>query len=237
MKKKIYISSSLNTYPWKGRFDKEWIKYRIDIFMKYTLKSLKAQINQDFTATYMYHEKTEDIVKEYLDKYDKLPYNIRFIRKTDYKSDIEKEIQGYDYLYLARLDTDDMYHKTYTQQLHEYNPKQNTIVLVNQEGYLYDSNAERLGKYHHPSPPFFTLIYKVEDYLAGNRYKLINGHPGAIKLPHEVIKKRNFLWHVHSKNTADALAKFKPIKEKDIITDSSEVKKILSEFMGDIVYK
>lgn len=229
MKKKIIIISSLNTMNFKKkRLEKEWIDYRIDIFMKFTMKSLKQQTNQDFQAFILYEKESEVILKEALAKYEKLPDNIQFTTLKESKQ-IADNIRGYDFLYLVRIDSDDMYHKSYIQKLHDYMPKEETQVLINQNGYLYDSLNHRLSKYYNESPSPYTLIYKTKDYLANFRYKLQGGHPGAIKLPHEIMDGINFVVTVHAQNTS---TQFRPKNHAGAITDPIKVNQILEDYMG-----
>ncbi|WP_083238899.1 glycosyltransferase [Caloranaerobacter ferrireducens] len=231
--KRIIIGMSFNTQPFKDkRFTEEWIKQRIAIFMNYTLQSLKAQTNQNFVALIKYHDKTKSIIENALSKYEPLPDNIQFVNQNEYESKIIEYIKGYDYLYLVRLDCDDMYHKTFIQQLFDYRPRLNTQVLINQKGYVYDSILKGLAKTEIKSPPFYTLIYKVSDYLDGKRYKMPGGHTYAIKLPHEILKKRNFIIVVHSNNTSqNTSSAFKRAKENQKILDKDKIQNILKDFM------
>lgn len=231
MSKKIIMDISFNVKKFKEeRLSKEWIDQRISIFMHYTLKSLKKQSNQEFLAPVQYDPFTEDLIKKALTTYDSLPANIQYVTPGEYYELILDGIKGYDYLYLVRLDCDDMYHQSFIQQLHDYKPKANTRVLINQRGYMYDSVHNRIVEIFNPSPPFYTLIYNTEDYVKGIRYKLPGGHGGAIKLPHEIIDKNNYVIHVHSNNT---LNKFRPHKFMvgDIISDDNKVKEIIQKFM------
>lgn len=240
-KKRIVIQSTLNCWTYQNhkvlsktsnvRLTKQWIEGRINIFMNYTLKCLKAQTNQEFIANIMYEDCTEDIVQKALGKYNTLPDNIQFCKKSDNKSIIKKAIDDYEYLYLVRLDSDDMYHKSYIQQLYDYNHKDSTQVLINQNGFIYDSMNNKIVKCHCESPTFYTLIYNTKDYLSGIRYKLIGGHPGAIKLSHEIISNYNYIWHVHSSNVLSNFMNLKMHMRGKVITDYSEINKILVGFI------
>ena len=64
--------------------DINWIKNRLNIFMSYTLKSLKNQTNQDFVAYILYHPPSEAMILNELKHYPKLPNHIQFIRAEDY---------------------------------------------------------------------------------------------------------------------------------------------------------
>lgn len=229
---KIIIRIHFNTFtkpPFsRNCLSKEWIEKRLRVFNKFTLQSLKLQTNQNFTALIIYNDKSKDIIERELKKYDKLPKNIIFVSESNYNDKITKCIKNYDYLYLVRLDSDDMYHKSFIQKLYDYKPKKGTIALINQDGYIYDSINKRLKKYHHYSPPFYTLIYKVKDYIKKGDYNIPGGHPNVIKLPHETINGNNFMVTIHSKNTS---TKFRHKDEKIIYEKDSSYKNILKDFI------
>lgn len=228
--KKVIVWSEFNTMPFGSkRFKKEWIEERIKIFMNFTLKSLKAQTNQDFLALMKYEDKSKEIIENALKKYPNLPNNIKFIAKSNYEKKVKEVIKGYDYLYLVRLDSDDLYHKTYIQQQYDYKHDISTQAIITQNGYIYDSIKKQMAKSHLRSPSYYTLIYKVKDYLAGKRYIIPGGHPNVIKLlNHEIIKRPNYIRLIHSTNNSST---FRFANHKDIIKDKKEMERILKEFM------
>ncbi|MGF7060015.1 glycosyltransferase [Brassicibacter mesophilus] len=226
--KKIIISSSIcNT-------DKEWLAQRISIFMRYTLQSLKNQTNQNFLALIVYDTKSKEIIESTLAKNKVLSENIRFVTPIEHYNQILESTKGYDYLYLVRLDSDDMYHKSFVQQLHDYNPKDDTQILICQKGYIYDSVNNRLAKYFHFSPQFYTLIYKVEDYIHGKRHDLGGSHGGAIKLNHEILEEPNYINHAHSNNTAIKFPKANPKVNRDIWIDNEDSGPSRPQLIGNI---
>ncbi len=232
MKKKIIIVNiQLNTHKYtEKRLTKEWIDNRIDIFHKFTLQSFKKQTNQDFLTFVNYDPVTEELVKESLSRYEALPKNILFVTPLQFREKLAQCIKDYKYLYLVRLDSDNMYHKTYMQQLRDYRPKKTTEVLISQNGYVYDSNQDILVEYYQPSPPFYAYIYKVKDYLNGKRYTGIKGHGAIIKvLAHEIMQKRNYVVLLHSSNYHNTT---QLLKHKKVITDKNEARKIMEEFIG-----
>lgn len=229
-KKTVVIWSDFNTLPFSDkRFKKDWIEERIRIFMRFTLKSLKAQTNQDFLALIKYEDKSEKIVSDALSHYPKLPANIRFVPKSEYEKKVIERIKGFEYLYLLRLDSDDMYHKSFIQQLYDFKHDISTEAIINQNGYIYDSLKNQLARFPHKSPNYYTLIYEAKDYLAGKRYRIPGGHPNVIKLlNHEIIKKPNYIRLVHSINDSST---FRLANKKNIINDKNKIKEILSNFM------
>ncbi|CAM3308382.1 glycosyltransferase [Paenibacillus lupini] len=207
-----------------------WIKYRMSIFMKYTLQSLLKQSNQNFHAYIFYTERTEALIRAELAKYPKLPGHIRFVAEKKYEDKLRKTVGSDEFLYLVRLDCDDTYHYTLIDQLHQYKPKQGTRALINQAGYIYDSVKHRIATVSKSSPPFYTWIYKSERYFSGFRYKTVDGHSGVIKQKHEILTtggKRNYMVVVHSKNTLNQ----RLLKRHTFISNRAKVNAILSQYI------
>ncbi len=202
MNRKVIINITFNTYQFNDdlRLSKEWIEYRINIFMNYTLKSLINQTCQDFTTIFHYDLRTKDIIYDELSKYPPLPKNI--ILSSDGYSLLKELIAGYEYLYLVRIDSDDMYHPLFIQKLLDLNLNHDTECILNQDGYAYDCIDNKLGIWYAQSPPFYTLIYKVQDYLNGFRYKVIGGHKGVIDLNYQKLLDKNYLVLIHGKNNS-----------------------------------
>ncbi|MEH7545716.1 glycosyltransferase family A protein [Neobacillus vireti] len=226
MKKKIIVNIAFNTFGFTNdRLTEEWINNRIDLFMKYTVQSLKSQTNQDFLTLVRYEDSTKQLIENAISKYEKLPNNIIFTGKKEFHQILSQNIKGFDYLYLVRIDSDDMYHKTYIDQLHKFQHKPETEVIINQNGYLYDITTQQVAVIRYESPQFYTLVYNVKDYIQGKRYTLPGGHAGAITLKHEIIQKRNFLNIIHQKNTLPKI-----ISKKNSILAEQEAMEILKQF-------
>lgn len=206
---------------------KEWIDYRIDVFMKYTYNSFIAQTSQDFLALILYADQTKELVQSALSRHPELPEHIRFLPFSATRKHIYDYIEGSEEFYLTTLGSDDMYHRTMIQQLYDAKPKPDTEVIINQLGYCYDAENQRLATWRHESPPFHTLVYRTEDYLTGKRYKVVGGHPGAIKLKHETIADRyNYVVVIHGQNVSTRFS------GTDIIEDREDVQRIMQEFGG-----
>lgn len=228
MKRKIVISIMFNIRGISVEETKEWINYRLKIFMNYTLESLQNQTNQEFITFIRYKQSTENLVMDALKEYTLLPENIQFVRNNECNEKLAEEIKNYEELFLVRIDSDDMYHKEFIQQLHDYKPKSSTEALINRTGFIYDTVNELLGNYYDPSPPFYTLIYNTKKYLNGKRYKLPMGHTAVKKLKHEVLDGKNYMVVVHEKNKRST---FDKRQRKKIIKDKTEMKRILNNFL------
>ncbi|MCF6800099.1 glycosyltransferase [Priestia megaterium] len=251
MNKKIIVYIPFNNMDVLGKLNialtKEWIDKRILIFMNYTLRSIKNQTNQDFIAYVVYHVKSKNFIEQALAKYPPLPPNIHFIMDENYEIKVKEIIKNYKFFYELHLYSDDMYHKTFVEQLQNYEHKSRTAVLICQNGYIYDSIHNRLAKYFNFSSSFNCFIYNVGDYLNGNRHKMA-GWTTAIRFPHEKLEKPNYINHCHDTNSAFYFENERMRKhDKDVwkynqgatalfgeeITNENEKKKILEEYIGE----
>ncbi len=245
LQKKIIINSNFNVMNKVKNANltktRDWINYRIKIFMKYTLKSLKMQTNQSFTAFILCDDQTVDLIDYIVNKYGKLPENITFIGESKFGTRILDYIKDNDYLYMTRLDSDDLYHKSYVQKLIDFEPKENTRLLISQKGYIYNSVKNTLVKlWYNGCPPFYTLIY-TSDEMAKRVYKygVPSFHQNFYDMypNHELIPGYNYLWHIHlqSYQSSSVNARYKntDLQHVDLdgmIEDKKTVNQILQNY-------
>lgn len=202
----------------------EWIKYRMDITMRYTVPSLANQTDNRFTAYLYYMDGTESLISEALKSYGPLPGHIQFVPISKRDEKVGEAIRGSRTAYVARIDSDNMFVKTYIARLHAYKPNPATEVLITQQGYLYDCATNRMANVTYKSPSFFTFIYRTEDYIAGDRYA-VKTHNDAIKYKYELIGGRNFVVTIHGSNE---LLRFK-VRASELIAQS-KVEALLNQF-------
>lgn len=229
--RKIVVGINFNAmHLHDRRFDPGWIEKRINIFREFTLKSLINQSQQDFLALLQYEEKTEESIWQALSKFPPLPDNIEFVRAGKYEDRILKYVGDSPEFYIARIDSDDMYHQSFMKLLHEYQPgSEHVAVLIPQDGYIYDSINHRLAHWSHYSPPFYTLIYQTSDFLRRIRYKLIGGHSKMIRFNHEILPPGYFMVVVHRENSVTS---FNRSQRGKIITEERKIEQILNDFRG-----
>lgn len=208
---------------------KEWIDYRIDIFMKYTALSLKNQTNQDFKCLLRYSKKTENLIFDALSRYPKLPDNIVFTDDGD--KYIEEAINGYGYIYHIRIDSDNMFSKDYIKTLYDVKYYEGLECILCQKGYIYDTATDRLASMFHGSPSFYALLYTVDDYLVGFNYSTEPDHWGAANLVNEKISSPSYLVIVHGQNISNDFQVILdyPYVETSLV-DTIEKDKVLNEF-------
>ncbi len=226
--RKIIVSINFNAMKLTDkRLTQEWIENRIDIFMNFTFKSLINQTNSSFLTILACDPSSMEIINQALSTNPNLPENIKFISSKEYDRTILDYIGNCPKFFLARIDSDDMYHKSYIQQLYDIHPQEYTAALINQRGYMYDSINKRMAHWYHFSPPFYTFIYNTEDYVRGIRYKLLGGHSKIIRFCHEIMPEGNFMVVVHSGNTTNH---FNRSMRGALISDPAEITTILEQF-------
>jgi hypothetical protein len=204
VKKKIVFVIPFNSrYTSDAAGTADWIRARIDIFMRYTLRSLLKQDSQRFQAFVLYRPQSEAIIRAALAQHPPLPGHVAFVTKADYETKVAEAVKGYDLLYEVNLESDDMYHRTFVSLLERHVPSKTPVMLIPQYGYAYDSVRNRMARFFFWAPSFLTTVCQVKDWLAGQRLELPKGYISALAVPREFICVRRPIWinHVHSDNT------------------------------------
>lgn len=250
MKKKIIIYSNFNTPNYiKSPFLeaaskkinlKSWIDGRMDIFFEYTLQGFIGQTNQDFTAIYNYTDESENLVLNSIKERGGLPYNVLFVPRSKYQETVDKLIEGYDQLYLTKLDSDDIYIKTFVETLHNLEPKDNTEVVICSYGYMHNTLTGEMAKIWHISASFHAYIYKFSKETA--RYDSLDlsplefldkSHFAALNYRHEYIPGYNFIWNIHENNSSTKFGVYDTdvLKTIEMIDSEEAIEKIIDKFI------
>ncbi len=174
LKKKIVIFNiPFNNMKYNpDRLTKEWIISRMDIFFCYTLRSLRCQTNQNYEAFINCDGESMNIIHEVLMERETLPSNIHFIDFKKNTAFINEAAKDYECFYLVRIDSDNLYHKDFVQKLYDLEPAPETEALLCQHGYLLDTKSNQLAYMFHPSPSYYTFLYKTNEFRFGKRYAL-----------------------------------------------------------------
>ncbi|PYZ95884.1 hypothetical protein CR205_16020 [Alteribacter lacisalsi] len=228
--RRVIIRIPLNAWAFGGdeRLSREWIANRLSIFNRFTLRSLKNQTNQNFTALVAYDKRSEAIINDELEKYD-IPDNVVFVSGKEIDPLMDRMVAECEYVLFARIDSDDMYHADVVDELHKKDIREDTEMILNQDGYLYDEGNNQLAYVHFPSPPFYTQVYKSSDFLAGKRFET-KSHRDISSFNWELLNSnRNYIVIIHGQNTS---TRFKPKSEDDVITDPVKKQEILRSFFG-----
>ena len=226
---------------YSGFRGQEWLKYRIEIFKEFTLKSLLNQTTKDWILwlSFRQEEKKNPLVKDFWhflvdqnikfvitcngliyhdDKYSKGTLNKilnfgRIIRScwreknfSNLKSatreilyDKNKAlpqrlasslayfkgwVNDYKWIYLTRLDSDDMFHKDALKEI-QSQPAWDKVAYLLKKGYVYNKNTQELAEWNPDNnPPFYTIVFPKETFLDPQKHlKYMEGFQSHEDIP------------------------------------------------------
>lgn len=203
----------------------EWYKYRIEIFKRYTLKSLLNQSESNFilwmsfrpeeeknplTAELAHYLETQKL--EYILTFDGLMYwddkftqelipklynygrilrecwrwkslkglysslkeiyqnkNSTLRERVGRSTAIIKKHFNMDWVYVTRLDSDDMLHQDAIREIQVQIPFEGAFTFRN--GYIHNTTTEEVA-YYEPkeNPPFHTIVFKADTFFDPEKY-------------------------------------------------------------------
>ena len=227
----------------------EWFKRRIELFHKYTLKSLLNQTEQDFIIwlAFRKEEKNNPLVDTI-----KIPHKHIFtfggIPIWDDKKENEekgllkrlkvmlpglRDLVGTADIKLINLGSDDMYSREVVESVKKQEFKIGT-VLVHQFGYIYSDNTGQLAEWNPTTnPPFYTLMMSNETFLNPQKHfeyiKKIKSHEDIVKVFHPIrMPDRRYCVVVHNTNISTLFEH--PFKGEEIWDEDSKLN-ILNNFL------
>lgn len=231
---KFIILIHFNNLNWNDnspRLTKEWIEHRMDIFMNYTCKSLRNQTNQDFETIILYDLLSEELITKAISHYPPLPSNMYFMPSQVGLKYIKDSLKTYEHLCFTKLDSDNMYHKSYMQVLHDYIPKKEATFLAFSKGYAYDALTGNLATYTAAREYFYTRLFTANDYLKGIRPPIpLGGSETAKHTVFEIIDVPMFTIVCHDSNVINTSRLVHPSR---IIRDPHHASEIWESFTGD----
>jgi len=158
-----------------GRLEK-WARYRYLLMLGYTLKSIENQIGGP-SPTLIRVDRRYNSLMERLTQKNPLPawattINTNAIGYAEQFAQDTKE--NWTHVYLTRVDSDDLIGSKVKSIVLSVPPKYRSLNF--NTGFLYDTRIKVLTAYHHPSPPFYTDIYSLNELRSGNYPKRKGGH-------------------------------------------------------------
>ena len=82
---------------------------------------------------------------------------------------IKNQLWGVDWVYVTRIDSDDMFHKEVIKEIQSIPREPGALVF--EKGYVYNSNTQELAEWHpKTNPPFHTIIFEAKDFFDPWRY-------------------------------------------------------------------
>lgn len=202
----IYIPfTGVGKHQYKGD---DWFRDRIEIFKNHTLKSLLNQTNKDFILWLSF--RSEERNNPLINRLHNLPFwtifsfngLAYFDDKNEEQNKTLKErlteklkalsiykIDG-DYIYLTRIDSDDMFHKDVVQLIQDQEPFEGALTL--QLGNLYNKDTGEVAEWNPlTNPPFHTIMMKRETFFDPEKhiaaYEGFKSHEDIARLRHKVL--------------------------------------------------
>jgi hypothetical protein len=179
--------------------DETWLRYRWQLFMRYTVPSVAAQSERDFTWVVLCHPQSPQwlrtcsaaVTMQADVHFSFLPQDPALDRLAD---------GALDALLVTRIDSDDAWHRRAMERIREdcEADPYTSEILVMTDGYLLDNEAGRMRPYFDVSPPFRTKINLEPDLnpldmgdnhsLVRHRYpsrSISDGEPMFVLVTHE----------------------------------------------------
>lgn len=219
-------------------FDDEWVRNRINLFERTTLRSLRTQSFKDFSIWMLCSDRNSGPIYEH-----KWPDDVSVF--FDKGQAAIRQINA-DYLSITRIDSDDLYHRKAMEHV-----AASQRHSGQRECLIFRKNLEwdRPNRFVHPqvrpSPPFFTHIFPNKIFKDWPKYKaqhfVDHGHAGGniprtIELPANhacVVKhKENHRYKRRQKEyriyAAEDIAKFRGTN--GYIFDKEKIAGIMEDF-------
>ncbi len=186
----------------KVRFDRrtvaitqEWLDHRYEFFGRYTLPSLLAQVrpgNQGPYKDWALWINCDAGMREMVDKLKRLLDRRGIYPLWSFGDDTPLDellgslafnpmLKSADYVYVTRLDSDDLYTNDALHLVSSLSPREGGEVEASifRRGYMHELPGVsdpasypdgRLGVYYNPSSPFHTIMYPREVFIDPARY-------------------------------------------------------------------
>ena len=151
--------------------DSAWLDYRLDIFWRYTLRSLLNQTDNRMRIWMVCSPNSEKILMPKVEaigkKYSSVMGNVDFI------FDVEEacsHIEGNrEPIYFLKIDSDDLFHKSVVEKARQtLGSLEGIPMLMFNDGYIYDISSERLTTYVRWSMPTIAVKFGPGLFNADN---------------------------------------------------------------------
>lgn len=221
----------------------EWFERRIELFHKYTLKSLLQQTEQDFLiwCSFRPEEKNNPLIKtikiqhKHIFTFGGIP--IWDDTKENEEQGLLERLKltlpevGKEDIKLVNIASDDMYSEEVIASIKEQ-PFEEGITLTHRLGYVYGID-DRLAEWNPTThPPFHTIMYSNDTFTDPKKHfdfiKRYKSHETIPKIFKEIrMPDRRYCVLVHNANISTIFDH--PFKGQEIYSET-EKRKILTKF-------
>ena len=146
--------------------DNAWLDYRLDIFHRYTLRSLLNQTDNNFRIWMICMPESERIL---MPKVEMLRCrDAVMMSKVDFIFDVDNACsyikENKEPIYFLKIDSDDLYHKNVVEKVRQtLGPLDGISMLMFDDGYIYNLSTRKLSTYVRWSMP--TIAVKFDSGL------------------------------------------------------------------------
>jgi len=220
-------------YKMKGSdVAKAWVDYRFEHWKRYTLNSLLNQTNPNWTYWFIVDDMSYELLDGRFNSIQDDRVKLVFRPKQWYAA---KEVEPAKFYMVLRLDSDDMYRKDVTDEMHTTSIKDEEGLykyVQYTHGYIYKPRTKQVKEWwrQHMSPPFFARVYSKWEWdkmLANNerKFELFDGgHEQAREYKRRLLPEGRFCVGVQEMNMVTTIGK------RTEIFDEDEKKNILAGF-------
>jgi len=161
----------------------DWLDYRLDIFQRYTLKSLINQNDGIFRVWMTCLEESEDILMpkiEVAKKKNPMMAVVDFIFNE--KATCDRLIGHRDSIYFLKIDSDDMYHKNTIRKTKQIlGPPRFISTVMFCDGYIYDIRTLKMTTFVQWSPPNIAVKYTPSTFNRESFHKYCMGNISEVR--------------------------------------------------------
>lgn len=134
--------------------DPAWLDYRLDIFRRYTLRSLTNQVDNNICIWMICSPESKDIL---------MP-KVESMSDVDFIFDVEEaclNLEGNrEPIYFLKIDSDDLYHESVVEKVRQtLGPLNGMPMLMFDDGYIYDIPTKKLSTYVRWSMPTIAVKF------------------------------------------------------------------------------
>ena len=161
----------------------DWLDYRLDLFQRYTLKSLINQTDGIFRVWMMCLEESEDILMpkiEIAKKKNPMMGVVHFIFDEQVACNRLKDHT--EPTYFLKLDSDDMYHKNTIRKTRQIlGPPRFISMIMFCDGYIYDIHSKKMTTFVQWSPPNIAVKYTPGTFNRESFHKYCMGNISKVR--------------------------------------------------------
>lgn len=151
--------------------DLAWIDYRLDIFQRYTLRSL---LNQSDNYIRIWMICSPESKKILMPKIETMRHkNAVMMSKVNFIFDVDKTClrmeENKEPIYILKIDSDDLYRRDVVEKARQtLSPLIGISMLMFDDGYIYNLSTKRLSTYMRWSMPTIAVKFDLGLFNANN---------------------------------------------------------------------